>query len=175
MNTEKNTLKGHLFTVDILIESSSNPLAMEKLIHLLNSPEVKDYQIKKGVELGKIIEATLQESAKEATSETKKETAKKSAETAAGAGKPDPRTDGKTDPEPQGKQDQPQIVEAIERFKNNNTLIRLMVVKGKGIKLSIPCRILNYDPVMQNVSIYHVDEKKVYLFRLNEIDDFVVS
>jgi hypothetical protein len=43
------------------------------------------------------------------------------------------------------------------------------------VKLNIPCRVLNYDADTQNVSVYHVDEKKVYLFKLNEIDDFVTG
>jgi hypothetical protein len=67
------------------------------------------------------------------------------------------------------------IINQIEDFKKNNTLIRLSIVKGKGIKLSVPCRILNYEDASQNVTIYHVDEKKVYQYSLNEIDDLVVG
>ncbi len=52
-NTSPN---GHLFTVEILIEDATNGLAMEKLLHLLNVDTVKDYQIIKGIQLGKLIE-----------------------------------------------------------------------------------------------------------------------
>jgi hypothetical protein len=67
------------------------------------------------------------------------------------------------------------IINQIEEFIQNNTLIRLSIVKSKGVKLSVPCRVLNYDEASQHVTIYHVDEKKVYQYRLNEIDDLVVS
>jgi hypothetical protein len=67
------------------------------------------------------------------------------------------------------------IINQIEEFKKNNTLIRLSIVKGKGIKLSVPCRILNYEEASKYVTIYHVDEKKVYQYSLNEIDDLIVG
>ncbi|KIL36752.1 hypothetical protein SD71_05715 [Cohnella kolymensis] len=52
-------------------------------------------------------------------------------------------------------------------------LIRLSVNKGRGIKLNIPCRLLNYDADLELLSVYHVDEKQVYTFNLTEIDDLV--
>jgi hypothetical protein len=67
------------------------------------------------------------------------------------------------------------IINQIETFKKNNTLIRLSIVKSKGVKLSIPCRVLNYEDATQNVTVYHVDEKKVYQYSLNEIDDLVTG
>lgn len=156
--TRQGPAKSHLFTVDILIESPSNGLALEKLVHLLNSPEIKDYKIGRGIELGKMIEAALQQEAltkqKAAKATYKQETA------AATSAAKTTSADGAS-----------ALVAQIERYKANNTLVRLTVVKGKGIKLSVPCRILNYNAADQLVSVYHVDEKKVYLFKLNEIDD----
>lgn len=136
---------GHLFSVDILIESTSNGLALEKLIQLLNSPEIKDYKIKRGIELGKIIDASVREQERAA--------AKAAKPTAGGSA----------------------FIAQIEAFKAENKLVRLTVVKAKGIKLSIPCRILHIDEAAQLVSVYHVDEKKVYSFKLNEIDDLQVG
>lgn len=157
-NTSPN---GHLFTVEILIEDATNGLAMEKLLHLLNVDAVKDYQIINGIQLGKLIELNtkkestppLQPSKKTATFPPSTVTA--TAKATANSGASD------------------KIIEQLESFKVNNTLIRLTVLKGQGIKLNLPCRILNYDSSNQNVSVYHVDEKKVYLFKLNEIDDYV--
>lgn len=157
-NTSPN---GHLFTVEILIEEATNGLAMEKLLHLLNVDTVKDYQIIKGIQLGKLIELNtknespppLQPSKKTAAVPPSKETVPAKATTNNGASD--------------------KIIEQLESFKANNTLIRLTVIKGQGIKLNLPCRILNFDSSNQNVSVYHVDEKKVYLFKLNEIDDYV--
>jgi hypothetical protein len=155
---QNRSVQDHLFTVDILIESTSNGLALEKLVHLLNSPEIKDYKIQRGIELGKIIEAALQ---KEAQSGPK-------------AGKPanQPEAAPSASKTPADNETHA-LAEQIERFKANNTLVRLTIVKGKGVKLSVPCRILNYDAAAQLVTVYHVDEKKVYSFHLNEIDDLL--
>ncbi|WP_042228428.1 hypothetical protein [Paenibacillus popilliae] len=58
----------------------------------------------------------------------------------------------------------------IKRYIEQNSLVRLTVNKGKGKKLSIPCRILNFDPVDQLLNVYHVDEKSVYAYQLFEIE-----
>ena len=49
-----------------------------------------------------------------------------------------------------------------------------MVNKGYGVKLNIPCRIINFDVNSQMLTVYHVDEKQVYSFTLNEIDEIVI-
>ena len=67
---------------------------------------------------------------------------------------------------------QRQIAELIRQVTDSGSLVRLSVVKGRGVKLSLPCRILHYDEEREQLSVYHVDEKKVYAFPLNEIDDF---
>jgi len=61
----------------------------------------------------------------------------------------------------------------IRFFIESGKLIRININKGRGVKLSIPCRVLNYDPDKLLVTAYHVDEKQVYTVGLNEIDDFV--
>jgi hypothetical protein len=139
-----NMMKGHLFTVEILLEDASNGQALERLLHLLNSSEIKDYKIRKGIDLGKLIELNLIENQKKTFPVVKRE-----------------------------ETDSQQIIQRLEGFKKNNALVRLIVIKEKGIKLNIPCRILNYDSDTHNVSVYHVDEKQVYLFKLNEIEDII--
>lgn len=158
-NTSSN---GHLFTVEILIEDTTNGLAMEKLLHLLNVDTVKDYQIIKGIELGKLIELnTKKESppplhtSKNAVPVTPPSTPPPAAKASVNSGTAN------------------NMIDQLETYKANNTLVRLTVVKSQGIKLNLPCRILNYDHSNQNVTVYHVDEKKVYLFKLNEIDSYV--
>lgn len=152
---------GHLFTVEILIEGASNGLAMEKLLHLLNVETVKDYQIVNGIGLGKLIELN-----KNNVSNPPIHNIKKAAAVAPQA--PIAATKATTHSGAAEK-----IIDQLESYKANNTLIRLTVIKAQGIKLNLPCRILNYDNSNQNVSVYHVDEKKVYLFKLNEIEDYV--
>ncbi|WP_051620382.1 hypothetical protein [Paenibacillus sp. UNC451MF] len=167
MESDQNRIgkRRFLFNVDILIEDETNGRALEKLLHLLNGDEIKDYQIKEGVELGKIIEKALHETISKSkempveAAQVKQQTPAKSKE---------PNVPPKVDPHQA-------IWDQLQQYKQNNSLVRLTVVKGKGIKLNIPCRILNFDPPAENVSVYHVDEKQVYLFKINEIDDFSVS
>ena len=64
------------------------------------------------------------------------------------------------------------IDKLIRRVMNDQALVRLHVVKGRGVKLSLPCRVLHFDEEKDQISVYHVDEKAVYTFGLNEIDDF---
>ncbi|MFD0692539.1 hypothetical protein ACFQZT_00375 [Paenibacillus sp. GCM10027628] len=149
---------GHLFTVEILIEDATNGLALEKLLRVLNANTVKDYQIIKGIELGKLIELNMNKENAIQNESPKKAQASSTGTAAAG---------------PSDAPASQKIIEQLESFKAKNTLIRLTVIKAKGIKLNLPCRILNYDSSSQNVTVYHVDEKKVYLFKLNEIEDYV--
>lgn len=66
------------------------------------------------------------------------------------------------------------IVDLIERSRVNGSLVRLSILKGRGVRLSIPCKILNFDEETRNLNVYHVDDKQVYLVNLTEIDDFIV-
>jgi hypothetical protein len=147
-NKNNSNAKGQLFTIEVLMEAETNGIALEKLLHLLNTEAIKDYKVKSGVELGKLIDLNIKQSVKQAL--------------------PHKKQDG-TEAVQQGPSNK--LIKQLESFKQNNDLIRLAVVKAKGVKLSIPCRVLNYDAETQNVSVYHVDEKKVYLIKLNEIDD----
>lgn len=65
------------------------------------------------------------------------------------------------------------IVHLIKHFIDNAALVRVSVVKNRGVRFSMPCRVLSFDPEKNNLSLYHVDEKQVYLINLNEIDDIV--
>ncbi|UUZ80730.1 hypothetical protein LJK88_38855 [Paenibacillus sp. P26] len=55
-------------------------------------------------------------------------------------------------------------------MQQSGALLRLSVVRGMGVKLNMPCRILNTEPENGNLTVYHVDEKQVYLFKINEIE-----
>ncbi|RED64016.1 hypothetical protein [Cohnella lupini] len=61
----------------------------------------------------------------------------------------------------------------IRQYIESNKLIRLNINKGRGVKMSIPCRVINFDASDNLLTVYHVDEKQVYSVGLNEIDDFV--
>lgn len=154
-----------LFNVDIMIEDETNGRALETLLHLLNTKQVEDYQIKQGVELGKKIEVALKESV------IKKSPARTETKTSPTEDKKDDKVNVPYRPE---NDPHKLIWEQMKTFQQNNTLVRLSVVKGKGIKLSMPCRIISVDAASGNVTVYHVDEKKVYLLKINEIDDYEI-
>ncbi len=177
MEANKSQKRKFLFNADIMIEEDTNGRALEKLLHLLNSELVTDYQIKQGVELGKTIEASLKEAILKKF-DTSAEPAKNRPMAASAEPAPKapsaPRVKETKAAEEQRPEADPfkQIWEEMRAFQQNNTLVRLSVVKEKGIKLSMPCRILNTDQTSGNLTVYHVDEKKVYLLKINEIDDF---
>ena len=158
--SKKNKDNGFLFTVEVLVEGKSNGHALEKLTHLLNQDGVADYRVLKGINLGALIQTMIdQQNAAPAEAAAEPESRKQNAATTNNA----PNTEYLP------------IIEQIEQFKEQRTLVRLSVLKGKGVKLSIPCRILNYEGSSGNITVYHVDEKKVYTFQLNEIDDLTAN
>jgi hypothetical protein len=165
-NKKKSNVKGQLFTIEVLMEAETNGIALEQLLHILNSVAIKDYKVKSGIELGKLIDLNIKESVKQALPHWKDAETKKEAET---------KTKKQANPAALQETASNTLIAQLESFIQNNVLIRLTVLKGKGVMLNIPCRVLNYDADKQNVSVYHVDEKKVYLFKLNEIDDFVTG
>jgi|HigsolmetaAR204D_1030405.scaffolds.fasta_scaffold00008_123 hypothetical protein len=67
-----------------------------------------------------------------------------------------------------------EMIRLIEQSKEKGSLVRLSILKGRGVRLSIPCKILNFDGETRNLSVYHVDDKQVYLVNMREIDDFIV-
>lgn len=69
---------------------------------------------------------------------------------------------------------QPDPLESrIRQYIESNKLIRLNINKDRGVKMNIPCRVINFDAANQLLTVYHVDEKQVYSLGLNEIDDFI--
>ncbi|CDN45723.1 hypothetical protein [Paenibacillus sp. P22] len=62
------------------------------------------------------------------------------------------------------------VTSTLLHHMEQKTLVRLSINKGKGVRMSIPGRILNIENEL--ITVYHVDEKQVYTFLLQEIDDF---
>jgi hypothetical protein len=166
-NSDQSANNGFLFTVEVYINGRTNGIALEKLTQVLNSPNVIDYRINKGINLGQVIDAAVKVASKnkeklplpqalDAVSTVKKETKDQKLSAAKASSV---------------KQDFISIIDQIGQYKENNTLVRLSIVKGKGVKMNLPCRVLNYDLASGNITVYHVDEKKVYTFQINEIED----
>jgi hypothetical protein len=164
-NASNMKKKVFLFHVDVVIEGYNKAMAQEALNALLRTEKIKYFQFESETPQSGEVQDDLHKPKKKEhlkamdskSQETKHNEAKNAeAKHKANAGYRD-------------------IISQIETFKKNNTLIRLSIVKSKGVKLSVPCRVLNYEDATQNVTIYHVDEKKVYQYSLNEIDDLVIG
>ncbi|WP_310549763.1 hypothetical protein [Paenibacillus glufosinatiresistens] len=195
MNNKLRSTEGQfLFNLDILINAKTNPLALQYLLELLNGSEyVTDFKINSNLQLGRTIDELLQnakrnlsqgkagaadaaaaEPAKPSTAAKTSAEAKPSVEAKAPpAARPEagrgaaaaPRTGGEA--HPFGP-----IYIQIREFIRKNQLIRIRANRY-GKQLSIPCRVLNLDEATNTINVYHVDEKQVYTFKLNEIDEFM--
>ncbi|OWA34629.1 hypothetical protein B9G55_15520 [Saccharibacillus sp. O16] len=179
-NKTSQERSGFLFNVDILIDGSTNAQALQNLLTLLNaSDKVVDLRVNSGIELGKGIEAALanlktnylEKSKAGLSAATKNLQLQKTSASALSASQTDLKTPSnptvKTSAQPASYLTPDDIRDSI----NKNRLVRLIVNKPGGNRLSIPCRILNFDETAQRLSVYHVDEKQVYSFSLNEIDE----
>lgn len=152
----------YIFQVEIMIEEDGHGIALEKLLRGLNSGGYDDYRITSGIRLGERIQERMAGSGLatpisivpepiEAVSPSSPAPSASAAEKAASE----------------------DVFTQIRSFMKSNKLIRLVVNRGFGIKLSIPCRIINMDESEQMITVYHVDEKQVYTFRMTEIEDFL--
>ncbi|MFF2091960.1 hypothetical protein [Paenibacillus sp. NPDC058174] len=148
--------KSYVFQVELLVEGSSNGAALEKIIHALNESPLLDYRILSGIQLGQLIDE------RKAEADTL---------VSVPVAIPEPVQAGSA-ADSSSAIEQSDGFDSIRKYMKSNKLIRLIVNKGFGVKLSIPCRIINFDDQTNVVTIYHVDEKQVYTFRLNEIEDF---
>lgn len=151
--------KGRLFTVQILMEDESPGKALEKLLHLLNSPDVLDYKVLQGIELGLMIDQLV-----------KTQGAAPAKHKASPAVPAKPKANNATTSSAAAPYENP-FVANIRQYQQSGTLVRLSVLKGSGIKISMPCRLLNFDEPKSLLTVYHVDEKKVYTFSLTEIEE----
>ncbi|KGP80797.1 MULTISPECIES: hypothetical protein [unclassified Paenibacillus] len=181
---------GFLFNVDILIKSRSNALALQSLLEFINKEEqIADFRIQSGIELGKIIEVTLQ-SKKDSFAFLHKERKKSQSNARQKNSSPNQATAPTVPVLPQSDIETPASQHTpssevsnstngnsfdvwIDTLIKENRLTRIVVNNKNGKHQSIPCRILNFDRDSSIVSVYHVDEKQVYTFRTNEIDEFL--
>lgn len=179
--------KKHLFKVDIMVEEASSALALAALLQILNNPKVNDFRITEGLEFGGLIEKLVSESRGQpiplpphqsapanrafAGGQAREQDDPKPKD--AGPGRSPARSGAGAEPRADDPDSGPVSLDKLLLLKESGALVRIVVVKGKGVKLSIPCRILNFDADGQQLTIYHVDEKKVYTFTLNEIEDII--
>jgi len=168
----QHTDGNYLFNVDILINARTNPLAMQYLLELLNDHDkVSDFKINSGLELGKTIDSLLR-SAKlalkqEITSPVPVNLPEKTAM------KQKPVLEPTSTQQPAQRAMEPSgVFDQIRQYIQSNQLVRIRTNR-QGKQVSMPCRIINFDESATTISVYHVDEKQVYTFKLNEIDEFL--
>ncbi|MCA0755021.1 hypothetical protein KP806_08165 [Paenibacillus sp. N4] len=168
-----------IYNIEVLVEGGSHALALEQLIHSLNRSGLLDYRITSGIQLGTQIDnrkASAPGWSEVPIGTSPPGSAPKMAHQQSGT--PQAAGNHAGIPPAATRKSGKQEVNSLNGFDNirammkSNTLIRLIVNKGLGIKLSIPCRIINMDENENLITVYHVDEKQVYTFRLNEIEDF---
>jgi len=153
----------YVYNVQLLIEDDHHASALAQLLNKLNTAQFTDYKIVSGIELGQEIDNRLNNAGSKTTIPIQRTETKTKA--ASSSNKPIP---------PKQQNDQYSLsIEVFRQCKSKNKLIRLIVNRGLGIKASIPCRVINLDENESLITVYHVDEKQVYTFRLNEIEDFI--
>ncbi|MEO3943926.1 hypothetical protein [Gorillibacterium sp. CAU 1737] len=171
MDKARQEKKKYLFTVDILVEGYNNGIALETLLHLLNQDQIADYDIKKGIAIGKLVQEASEKGGTDLPIPDKGKKQTPSASVTP-PGKSEPPKAAETKPEKAKGNGEAQFwIDLLEKYKQTNALVRLTVLKGKGIRLSVPCRILSFDLQEDSLTVYHVDEKKVYQFRLTEVEE----
>lgn len=150
-----------IFQIEVLVEGATNGEALEQLLRHLNTGGFLDYRIQSGVKLGQVLEE------RRAAALTQQPVPTQLPRQEKPKSEPAPVEPVSTAPV--------SVDNGFERIKEiikKNSLIRLVVNKGLGITLNIPCRILNMNENDNIITVYHVDEKQVYTFRLNEIEDY---
>lgn len=156
---------GYLFNVEILVRNETNAKALQSLLQVLNQGEdIIDYKINSGIELGEIIESLLTAKKKSIISKsyqrlTNVESDKKAKEAKKSTNQFEQFAGSE------------EFQQWIKRHIADNRLVRLLVNRN-GERISIPCRILNFLAETSTINVYHVDEKQVYTFNLNEIIEF---
>lgn len=191
MNNQNNKNDGELgflFNVEILVKDETNAKALQSLLHLLNNANnIIDYRINSGIELGEIIESLLKAKKQSLISKSYKrlkandETKNSSEDIVGTTTQPSPgsqstkKSASQPKPEPSSFKEIAQskdFQEWIQKYITGNRLVRIVIKKGEE-RISIPCRILNFISESYNLTVYHVDEKQVYTFKLSEIIDFI--
>lgn len=66
-------------------------------------------------------------------------------------------------------------IEKFNKWKKNNTLLRITILKEKKLPSIVMCRVLQIDSNNMSILIYNVDKKNVEnisLYKLDSIEEF---
>jgi len=154
----------YVYHVELLIEDENHAAALAQVIKKLNNAAFLDYKMISGIQLGNEIDARKAKATSTSPVSVRHE-ASTELNTVQGAPLKAAVQANETALS--------QGLEIFRQYKDKNKLIRLIINRGLGIKVSIPCRVINIDEQQMIITVYHVDEKQVYTFRLTEIEDFI--
>ena len=154
----------YVYHVELLIEDENHAAALAQVINKLNNAAFLDYKMISGIQLGNEIDARKAKAISTSPVSIRPE-ASTELNTVQGAPLKAAAQANETALS--------QGLEIFRQYKDRNKLIRLIINRGLGIKVSIPCRVINIDEQQMIITVYHVDEKQVYTFRLTEIEDFI--
>lgn len=158
-----------VYHVEILIEDEHHTAALAQLINKLNDAALADYKIISGIQLGNEIDARKSNAASTSpVSVVKTDAPKQTADNSSAPINAPLKSSAQVNDNALS-----QGLQIFRDYKTKNKLIRLIVNRGLGIKVSIPCRVINIEEQEMIITVYHVDEKQVYTFRLTEIEDFI--
>lgn len=157
-----------VYHVEILIEDEHHTAALAQLINKLNDAALADYKIISGIQLGNEIDARKSSAASTSPVSVRNDTPKQPVDNAPAPSSAPLKSSAQANDNALSKG-----IEIFRDYKTRNKLIRLIVNRGLGIKVSIPCRVINIEEQEMIITVYHVDEKQVYTFRLTEIEDFI--
>jgi hypothetical protein len=162
--TAPQSCDAFLFKLEVTVSAPRYEVALDQLIRALKDSEIFDYRILSGESVEPGTTGRLPSEARADTS--RHEPAKPAA--------PMPKS-------PSGSRTKfsektkilEDLMERLSGFIHSGKLVRLHINKGRGVKMNFPGRILSLDPETRNMTVYHVDEKKVYNVALNEVDDII--
>jgi hypothetical protein len=163
-----STNTSYVYHVELLIEDENHSAALAQLINKLNDAALVDYKIISGIQLGNDIDARKKNAIFTAPVPVKPDAVKEKISL--------PLDTSSAPLKAAVQANETALSEGLNvfrQYKMKNTLIRLIINRGLGIKVSIPCRVINIDEQKMIITVYHVDEKQVYTFRLTEIEDFI--
>src|SRR5690606_24068973 len=150
----------YVYHVELLIEDENHAAALAQLINKLNNAAFLDYKMISGIQLGNEIDARKAKATSTTPVSVRAEASKELNNVSTGAPLKAAVQANETALS--------QGLEIFRQYKAKNKLIRLIINRGLGIKVSIPCRVINIDEQQMIITVYHVDEKQVYTFRLTE-------
>jgi len=175
MATAPQPAEAFLFKLEVTMLAPRYEVALDQLIRALRAGGVSDYRILSGVSAnGAEPERPGWPGTELRAHAYGNEPAKPIASEPAKPAAPAPKSSsGSRTKSPEKPRIPEELMERLNMYIHEGRLVRLHVNKGRGVKMDFPGRILNLDQETRNMTVYHVDEKKVYIVALNEVDDII--